>query len=272
MIESLGTLAEYRDPETGGHIKRTQAYVKALALHLRRNPKFAAQLTDEYIELLRISAPLHDVGKLGVPDSVLLKPGRLEDAEFEIDEAAHRLRPRGAPDHRGEAGAGHLPPRGEGDRLHPPGEMGRLGLPAGPEGGGDPPLAAGSWPWPTSTTPSSASGSTSRPCRTRRPSRKIRSGSGTHFDPDLVEAFLEIHETFRNIALTYADCDEEREALGGVPAGTLIRAKSFLVVDDIEVVREIMQSQLAAAGARWKSPPTGGRRTRSSGGARATSC
>ena len=84
MIESLGTLAEYRDPETGGHIKRTQAYVKALALHLRRNPKFAAGLTDEYIELLRISAPLHDVGKLGVPDSVLLKPGRLEEAEFEM--------------------------------------------------------------------------------------------------------------------------------------------------------------------------------------------
>ena len=84
MIESLGTLAEYRDPETGGHVKRTQAYMKALAQYLRRNPKYARQFTDEYVELLRVSAPLHDVGKLGVPDRVLFKPGKLDDAEFEL--------------------------------------------------------------------------------------------------------------------------------------------------------------------------------------------
>jgi putative two-component system response regulator len=78
----------------------------------------------------------------------------------------------------------------------------------------------------------------------------IRAGSGTHFDPDLVDAFLAIHETFRNIALTYADCDEEREMLGGVLAGTATRARSFLVVEDNAVDREIMQSQLAATGCR----------------------
>jgi CheY-like chemotaxis protein len=66
----------------------------------------------------------------------------------------------------------------------------------------------------------------------------------------MVEAFLNIHETFRNIALTYADCDEERAMLGGVPAGAVTRTKSFLVVEDNEVVREIMQNQLAAGGCK----------------------
>jgi len=57
MIESLATLAEYRDPETGGHIKRTQNYVKALAVHLKNHPKFRDELTDEMIELLYLSRP-----------------------------------------------------------------------------------------------------------------------------------------------------------------------------------------------------------------------
>ena len=78
--------------------------------------------------------------------------------------------------------------------------------------------------------------------------RPIRAASAKHFDPDMVEAFLKIHETFRNIALTYADCDEERAMLGGVPAGAVTRTKTFLVVEDNEVVREIMQNQLAAGG------------------------
>ncbi len=56
-IESMGTLAEYRDPETGGHIKRTRAYVKLLALHLQNHPKFKDTLDDTTIELLHKSAP-----------------------------------------------------------------------------------------------------------------------------------------------------------------------------------------------------------------------
>ena len=86
---------------------------------------------------------------------------------------------------------------------------------------------------------------------------EIRRCGGTHFDPELVGAFLEIHETFRNIALTYADCDEERQSLGGVPAGTLIRTRTFLVAEDVEVVREIMRSQLAAAGCAVETAANG---------------
>jgi response regulator RpfG family c-di-GMP phosphodiesterase len=85
----------------------------------------------------------------------------------------------------------------------------------------------------------------------------IRAGAGTHFDPDLVASFLEIHETFRNIALTYADCDAEREALGSVPLGSVIRSRTVLVAEDNDIVREITQSQLAAAGCAVETAPDG---------------
>ena len=83
-IESMASVAETRDPETGAHIKRTQYYVKAIAEQLKRSGAHTATLTKEYIDLLFLSAPLHDIGKVGVPDNILLKPGRLTPEEFEI--------------------------------------------------------------------------------------------------------------------------------------------------------------------------------------------
>lgn len=83
-IISLSALAESRDNETGAHILRTQEYIRALASHLSQFDHHKALLTPTYIELLYKSAPLHDVGKVGIPDSILLKPGKLTDEEFEI--------------------------------------------------------------------------------------------------------------------------------------------------------------------------------------------
>ncbi|NUZ05280.1 CHASE2 domain-containing protein [Piscinibacter koreensis] len=82
-IESMAAVAETRDPETGAHIKRTQHYVRAIASELRRAGHHLDVLTPEYIELLFLSAPLHDVGKVGVPDHILMKPGRLTFDEME---------------------------------------------------------------------------------------------------------------------------------------------------------------------------------------------
>ncbi|NCC94169.1 MAG: hypothetical protein EOM10_12950, partial [Opitutae bacterium] len=76
-IHCLAALAETRDSETGHHIVRCQHYVQALAEGLARRPHFAPLLDEETIDLLCKSAPLHDIGKIGVPDRVLLKPGRL---------------------------------------------------------------------------------------------------------------------------------------------------------------------------------------------------
>lgn len=83
-IIALSSLAEIRDNETGNHIRRTQNYIQVLAERLKEHPRFRHFLTGENIVLLYKIAPLHDVGKVGIPDSILHKPGKLTDEEFEI--------------------------------------------------------------------------------------------------------------------------------------------------------------------------------------------
>ena len=90
-IRALAHLAETRDPETGNHILRTQAYVHHLAMSLRHRPRFASPLTDRYIRLLTRSAPLHDIGKVGIPDAILRKPGPLTPDEWTIMKTHARL-------------------------------------------------------------------------------------------------------------------------------------------------------------------------------------
>ncbi|WP_458699801.1 HD domain-containing phosphohydrolase [Sulfurospirillum sp. 1307] len=83
IIEAMGSLAEYRDNETGAHIRRTQHYVKLLCKHLQKNEKYSSIINNDYIELLFNSAPLHDIGKVGIQDSILLKPAKLTPEEFD---------------------------------------------------------------------------------------------------------------------------------------------------------------------------------------------
>jgi putative two-component system response regulator len=83
-IRALAHLAEIRDPETGNHILRTQKYIATLARRLAAHPRFAATLTPSNIELLIKSAPLHDIGKVGIPDHILLKPGPLDADEWVV--------------------------------------------------------------------------------------------------------------------------------------------------------------------------------------------
>jgi len=83
-ILALASLAETRDSDTGNHIRRTQNYVQVLAESLRDDPHFALSLSEYAIRMMVRSAPLHDIGKVGIPDRILLKPGKLEPEEFEI--------------------------------------------------------------------------------------------------------------------------------------------------------------------------------------------
>ncbi|HEA26028.1 MAG TPA: two-component system response regulator [Ectothiorhodospiraceae bacterium] len=80
---AMGALAEARDPETGNHIRRTAYYVEVLAQQLEEHPRFSELLTPENITLITKSSPLHDIGKVGVADAILLKPGKLTFDEFE---------------------------------------------------------------------------------------------------------------------------------------------------------------------------------------------
>lgn len=90
-IRALAHLAEIRDPETGNHILRTQGYVQQLATELRKSPYFAPTLSDRDIRLLARSAPLHDIGKVGIPDTILNKPGPLDPEEWTIMKTHSRL-------------------------------------------------------------------------------------------------------------------------------------------------------------------------------------
>lgn len=84
IVIAMASLAETRDNETGNHILRTQYYVKALAEYLAKTPKYRELLTPELIKIYYKAAPLHDIGKVGIPDNILLKPGKLTESEFKI--------------------------------------------------------------------------------------------------------------------------------------------------------------------------------------------
>ena len=84
VIFSLARVAQARDPETGAHLERIREYCRVIARHLSRQMKFHSQVDGNYVQLLYLTSPLHDIGKVGIPDSILLKPGRLTPEEFEV--------------------------------------------------------------------------------------------------------------------------------------------------------------------------------------------
>ena len=210
-VLAMASLAETRDSDTGNHIRRTQFYVQALANKLKTHPRFSAFLTDEMIDLLFKTAPLHDIGKVGIPDRILLKPGRFTPEEFEIMKT-HTTLGRDAIEHAESA-------------LNVPVEFLKVAKQ----------IAYGHQEkWDGSGYPESDSGDdipiparlmavadvydaliSRRVYKDGMPHEKavsiIQEGSGSHFDPDMVEAFLAIRDEFRAIAARYADSDNDFE-------------------------------------------------------------
>ncbi len=84
VIDSMALVAETRDAETGAHIKRTKEYMKVISLYLYKHNRFPDIITPKYMELIYRATPLHDIGKVGIPDSILKKEDRLTKDEFEI--------------------------------------------------------------------------------------------------------------------------------------------------------------------------------------------
>ncbi len=83
-IFAMAKLAESRDPETGSHLERVRGYSRTLARDLADRGAFGGVLDESFVRLIWLASPLHDMGKVAIPDCVLLKPGRLDDREFEI--------------------------------------------------------------------------------------------------------------------------------------------------------------------------------------------
>lgn len=84
VIFTLAKLAESRDPDTGSHLERVRGYSQVLTRHLQQTPEFQGTIHDEFVRLVYETSPLHDIGKVAIPDSILLNKGRLTEDEFEI--------------------------------------------------------------------------------------------------------------------------------------------------------------------------------------------
>lgn len=211
-ILAMASLAETRDSDTGNHIRRTQHYVKALALKLREQPRLAALLDDRYILMLFKSAPLHDIGKVGIPDRILLKPGKLTPEEFELMKTHTTL----------GRDAIHAAER----QLGMPVEFLKLAKEI---------AYSHQEKWDGSGYPEGLKGEaiplsarlmaladvydaliSRRVYKEGMPHEQalaiISAGRGQHFDPEMVDAFLAIHEELHAIAQRYIDTDNELEA------------------------------------------------------------
>ncbi|MEN9757485.1 MAG: hypothetical protein RL755_1672 [Pseudomonadota bacterium] len=209
-IHAMASLAETRDNETGNHIRRTQNYVRVLAQKIRHHPRFAHFLDDDkIIEILFKSAPLHDIGKVGIPDKILLKPGRFEPEEFEIMKTHPEL--------------------GRSAILHAEYELGLevpflkyakeiayahqekwdgSGYPLGLSGD-DIPISARLMAIADVYDALISRRVYKEGMTHEKALQIIVEGKGSHFDPDMVDAFLELQDDFKAIAAKYADSDED---------------------------------------------------------------
>ncbi|HJV66204.1 MAG TPA: two-component system response regulator [Geomonas sp.] len=204
-IHALASLAETRDNDTGNHLKRTEQYVMALALRLKEHPRFRHYLTDYNVEMLCKSAPLHDIGKVGIPDSILLKPGRLEPEEFEIMKRHSAIGRDALAQAEKNLGieVGFLKTAKEIALSHHERWDGR----------GYPQALAGDAIPISARLMALADFYDALVChRVYRPAlpheavvKMISEGKGSHFDPDIADCFAEIEQTFRKIATQYAD-------------------------------------------------------------------
>ena len=212
-MTALTSLAETRDSGTGNHIRRTQDYIKILAEKLQKHPRFSGCLTDQFIETIVKSAPLHDIGKVGIPDKILLKPGKLLDSEFEIMKR-HAALGRNAIEHA-EARLGIDVPFLDIAKEMAQSHHERYDGSGYPRG-----LTGDSIPLSARLMAIADVYDALTRCRPYKDAMShkeavavIREGKGTHFDPDMVDAFLEVEETFFRIAFYFSDSERERKIL-----------------------------------------------------------
>ncbi len=205
-IHALASLAETRDNETGNHIRRTQHYLKVLAEALVEMGLYTEELTPKNIDLLYKSAPLHDIGKVGIPDNILLKPGKLTDEEFEIMKTHASLGAEAISVAEQEMGSGEtsfLRYAREISAYHHEKWNGK-GYPHG-LAGEDIPIS-GRLMAVADVYDALISARVYKPAFDHEKARSILlEGSGSHFDPSIIDAFLKVEQQFVEIAARYKD-------------------------------------------------------------------
>ncbi|MEI6206497.1 MAG: two-component system response regulator [Desulfuromonadales bacterium] len=208
-ILSMASLAETRDSDTGNHIRRTQHYMKTLADRLKTHPRFAEFLTVQTIDMLYKSAPLHDIGKVGIPDRILLKPGRFTPEEFDIMKAHSALGCNAIEHAENQLGmpVAFLMLAKEIAYYHHE-KWDGSGYPSG-KCGDDIPISARLM----AVADVYDALISRRVYKEGMPHEKavaiIIEGKGNHFDPDVVDAFVERADEFHSIATCFADSDTD---------------------------------------------------------------
>lgn len=204
-IFAMASLAETRDNETGNHIRRTRSYVKILAIKLQNHPKFKDFLTDEMIDTLYKSAPLHDIGKIGIPDYILLKKGKLTFEEFEIMKTHTTLGKEAIENAEKQLGyeVSFLQIAKEIAYSHQEKYDGS-GYPLGLKGD-EIPISARLM-CVADVYDALISKRVYKDSMVHEEAVKImKEGRGIHFDPDILDAFLELENEFIQIAKSFTD-------------------------------------------------------------------
>ena len=204
-IRALARLAEIRDPETGNHLRRTQAYVAVLAARLALDPRYTRQLTSHTIDLIAKSAPLHDIGKVGIPDHILLKPGKLTPEEWVIMQTHARLGSE-AIEHAEEDAERPVPFLAFAKEIarHHHERWDGSGYPDGLAGEGIP-LSARLMALADVFDALISRRTYKEPFSLEQARKMISDARGSHFDPDVVDAFLVEFPRFAEIAELYGD-------------------------------------------------------------------
>ena len=207
-IDCMASLAESRDPETGSHIIRTKNFVKMLATKAMELPKFKPLLNEEIIENLFQTAPLHDIGKVGIPDHILLKPGKLTAEEFEImKEHANYGRKALLSSTKKLGSNSFLNSALEISYTHHE-KWDGSGYPQGLKGD-EIPLSGRLMAIADVYDALTCKRVYKKAFTHEKSVEIITEGKGKHFDPDLFECFLEIQDDFHEIAVQFAENDDE---------------------------------------------------------------
>ena len=203
-ILGLASLAETRDNETGGHILRTQYYVKVLAEQLATHSEYQQYLTPQTIDQLYKSAPLHDVGKVGIPDNILLKPGKLTDEEFAIMKSHAQIGADALAVAERQLGSHSFLTFAREISLTHHEKWDGSGYPNGLKGKQIP--LSGQLMALADVYDALISKRVYKPAMSHREAKAIiLQGREKHFSPDVVDAFLECEQGFIDIAAEYSD-------------------------------------------------------------------
>lgn len=203
-IHCMASLAETRDIETGKHIRRTQAYVRILAEKLQDHPRFESYLDRQRIDLIYNAAPMHDIGKVGVPDRVLLKPGKLESDEWVEMRRHAEYGLRAIENAEKELGNTPLLDVAKAIAYSHHERWDGTGYPLGLKGDEIP--VSGRLMAIADVYDALISKRVYKDIIPHEVAVEIiREERGTHFDPDITDAFLELEQEFRQIAKELKD-------------------------------------------------------------------